>query len=327
MTTSNKKFVIAGLVSGLLLSFGVAFNGSALSVKAAASDIYYHYEGRPADFANFGIREYWTNCKGDTTIEKPAASKYIEFKDAGIEVPATMSKDDPRYIAPETAGANNEVPTSKEIQSVTIIPTGSGNTTSGGAHGGTTGSTPSGSSTPIVVDQDGKNTGLIIEEVDSKETTQTVDDDSKYNVVGYEGEDETLIIPEGIISIDTWNYHPFNGNTNENVNQIETVVIPSTVTELTVQAFENMPNLETIVIGAQLLRYGCIQNCPKLKYIYITKDCTVIDSTPFRTSGTQDIKIFCEAESKPAGWIDDWNVSTYDSWPHPRYETKWGVKY
>ena len=321
MIKSTKKMVIAGLMSGLLISFGVTFGSSSLSVLAAGGQVYYHYAGREADFSTYGIKEYWTNCSGITTIEEPTdIAKIYEFSQKGIAVPE-LTKDDFRYIAPETADATSNIPTSEEIQSVTIVDNQPGNTNAAGGETENKG--------PKVVDQNGKDTGIVIEETNKNNNggTTTAGENTEYTLVGYTGTSETVIIPEGVVSIDTWNNHPVDCDKNENVANITTVVIPDTVEELTVQAFENMPNLETLVIGAKTLNYGCIQNCPKLKYIYITKNCEYILETAFRISGTQDIKIFVEHTSKPAGWVDMWNISSWEGYPHPRYDTKWGVKY
>lgn len=324
MNINTKKLTVMGLFTGLVVSLGVAFGGSQISARANGNVTYYHYVGREATASQCGIKEYWTDCTNTyfSTEDFPVAGTIVE---APWENPedkiGTITPDSPYYVAPLIA-ASTPAPQEEEIKSVTIINDSGKADTMGG------GGSSEESSGPIVVDQHGNDTGLIIEEVGNNNGgSSSSQNEEEYTVVGYKGEDEVLIIPEGIVSIDTWNSHPFDGNNNENVNNLTTIIIPETVNELTVTAFENMDNLETLVIGAKVLNYGCISNCPKLKYIYITANCETILSTPFRTSGSQDIKIFCEAPSKPAGWCDDWNISTYNSWPHPRYDTSWSIKY
>ena len=77
----KKKILIISLAA--LLPLGTAFaiaasNGVAFSSVRGLGDPYYHYEAVAATCASYGIKEYWTNCKGDTTIVEPTGVDFIE---------------------------------------------------------------------------------------------------------------------------------------------------------------------------------------------------------------------------------------------------------
>lgn len=78
----RKKIVFLSLVSTLTLAAGVAVafqtRASSYSVKGT-SGTYYHYEAVEADCSHYGIKEYWTNCKGDTTISEPTGVSIVEM--------------------------------------------------------------------------------------------------------------------------------------------------------------------------------------------------------------------------------------------------------
>ena len=66
-----------------LLSMGTTFaivasKGTTLFAVRGTGDPYYHYEAVAATCASYGIKEYWTNCKGDTTIVEPLGVDIIE---------------------------------------------------------------------------------------------------------------------------------------------------------------------------------------------------------------------------------------------------------
>ena len=77
----KKKMLIIPLAA--FLSMGTAFaiaasRGVTLSSVKGLGDPYYHYEAVAATCASYGIKEYWTNCKGDTTIVEPIGVDIVE---------------------------------------------------------------------------------------------------------------------------------------------------------------------------------------------------------------------------------------------------------
>lgn len=58
-------------------------NDIVLGVRAASTEtVWYHYAATPAS-SSYGSREYWTDCKGYTTIAKPAEGENVSFVEAG----------------------------------------------------------------------------------------------------------------------------------------------------------------------------------------------------------------------------------------------------
>ena len=77
----RKKFILLPLTG--LMATGTAFgfivaNGRNLAFANGASTTYYHYEAVEATCVSYGIKEYWTDCRGDTVIEKPEGAAIIE---------------------------------------------------------------------------------------------------------------------------------------------------------------------------------------------------------------------------------------------------------
>lgn len=77
----KKKMLFIPLAA--LLSMGTTFaivasKGTTLFSVRGTGDPYYHYEAVAATCASYGIKEYWTNCKGDTTIVEPLGVDIIE---------------------------------------------------------------------------------------------------------------------------------------------------------------------------------------------------------------------------------------------------------
>ena len=68
----KKRLLIlsTGLITcGTLMA--VCFSTSASSLSVSGSDTWLHYEAVAATCESYGIKEYWTNCKGNTTIVEP----------------------------------------------------------------------------------------------------------------------------------------------------------------------------------------------------------------------------------------------------------------
>lgn len=75
----KKRLLIlsTGLITcGTLMA--VCFSTSASSLSVSGSDNWFHYEAVAATCENYGIKEYWTNCKGNTTIVEPVGGVVTE---------------------------------------------------------------------------------------------------------------------------------------------------------------------------------------------------------------------------------------------------------
>ena len=73
-------------------------------------------------------------------------------------------------------------------------------------------------------------------------------------------------------------------------------------------AFENCTNLENVIIGKNVSEIGdqAFKNCTSLKSIVIPKSVVEMNPQVFRGC-SNDLQIYCEAESQPDSWDPDWN--------------------
>lgn len=174
-----------------------------------------------------------------------------------------------------------------------------------------------------VVDSNNEDTGLVIVPENGYTTSGSSDG---YQVTGFTGDTKTVIIPEGVTTMESWR-NAFNGSINESADQIETIVISSTVTCLPVSIFNNLPNLKTLIIKAQTIQFGFVNNCPKLKSVFIFDTCVKIDGQAFNQAKcSTDLLICCEADEKPSGWSSDWNRIQWGS-GKKMYDVLWSQAY
>lgn len=116
----RKKIILFPLI-GLMVTgtaFGLALaNKNKLSFVSGVSTSYNHYEAVAATCTSYGIKEYWTDCRGDTVIEQPEGVTFIEKGQpsaADIQyIIDTYGATDPRIIAPIPHSYVNSVVTDK----------------------------------------------------------------------------------------------------------------------------------------------------------------------------------------------------------------------
>lgn len=184
----------------------------------------------------------------------------------------------------------------------------------------------SGKTTEIkVVDENNNDTGLVIIP-DNGNTGSTSGSSDGYTVTGFTGDCSTVIIPEGVTTMETWR-NAFNGKINENADKIETVVVASTVKNLPEYIFSDLPNLKTVIVKAQSINFGFIRNCPSLKCVYLFDSVNTIAGQAFNQSGcSNDMQIVCESEAKKPGWSNDWNRITWGNGKN-FYDVTWNQAY
>ncbi len=73
------------------------------------------------------------------------------------------------------------------------------------------------------------------------------------------------------------------------------------------QVFSYCSNLPYIYLpdGLEKIGFRTFENCSRLKYIFIPASVSDIDFGLF--SNTLHVNIFCQTQSKPDGWNDNWN--------------------
>lgn len=143
-------------------------------------------------------------------------------------------------------------------------------------------------------------------------------------LVGYLGTDAEVYVPTHIRgeAATEININCFNSNTN-----IKKVV--TSVPSLGDGSFSGCTNLEKLILkdGVIGIKQGVISRCRKIEYLIIPSTVTNISQNAFVSSGLKSIvipesvtsigaalfagcsnpiKVFCEADSKPEGWSDDW---------------------
>ena len=120
----------------------------------------------------------------------------------------------------------------------------------------------------------------------------------------------SIIIPDSVTSIGSQAFYKCIGLTS--------VTIPDSVTSIGAQAFYNCIGLTSVTIPDSVTSIGAyaFRDCTRLTSVTIPDSVTSIGDEAF--SSWRNLKIYCEAESKPIGWSSDWN-------PEHR-PVVWGVK-
>lgn len=301
MTNTVKKLAIVSLFTGLAFAIGATVIGSGSMFSAKAADfVGNHYTAREATFSQSGCCEYWIDCNThEMFFTKPTGT----ITEAG-EATVVVEPGDPRYVASIVPASTDSIPTSNEITNTVIID-----------------ETPKQDSTEDihVEDGNGNNTGIII--TDNKQ-------DQEYTIVGYngnenEGNNKIIVIPEGVeyINVNQHDYHyrynPFDAtdpnNKDSHLDEVETLVIPSTIHDIPHGTFIGMTSLKTVICRAGSINQGAFNNCPNLEFVYFGATVTKITGNPFQNANADNkkMKLGCEAASKPANWSDDWNVYSY----------------
>ncbi|MBQ9714314.1 MAG: leucine-rich repeat domain-containing protein [Clostridia bacterium] len=118
----------------------------------------------------------------------------------------------------------------------------------------------------------------------------------------YECQGLTEIIIPG--SVKTIGYGAFSG-----CSRLKEVVISDGVTSIDDSAFESCSSLTKIVIPDSVTEiiFEAFYGCRSLTEIIIPDSVTSMGSCV--VSNCDNLTIYCEAESKPAGWVGDWNIS------------------
>ena len=159
------------------------------------------------------------------------------------------------------------------------------------------------------------------------------------SIIGYEGYNEYLFVPETIlvenknIPVKFISESAFKGCeslTNliipdsvssigdgafEDCYKLRFITIPGSVTSIGIGAFENCTSLSCIILPRSVTSIGkrAFEHCTSLTSITIPESVTFIGGDAF--SRCDSATIYCEASSMPSGWDSLWNWSNEYSLP------------
>ena len=129
----------------------------------------------------------------------------------------------------------------------------------------------------------------------------------------------SIEIPNGVTSIGSYAFYGCSGLTS--------IEIPNGVTSIGYSAFEGCSGLTNVTIENSVTSIGAyaFKSCTSLTNVFIPKSVTTIDATSYPKgifyNCSSNLKIYCEASSKPDGWGTYWNY--YDS--SNQLSVTWGV--
>ena len=116
-----------------------------------------------------------------------------------------------------------------------------------------------------------------------------------------------VVIPETVvIEGKTYTVTCIGGSAFSGCGSLKTIIIPNTVTTISGSAFQNCRSLNSITIPQHLTEIGQLTfaNCTNLSSIIIPISVSNMGNNVF--FGCSGITIYCEAESKPDGWNNNW---------------------
>lgn len=91
-------------------------------------------------------------------------------------------------------------------------------------------------------------------------------------------------------------------------SKVTSVVLPQTIKEIGNNAFANCENLTSVNLPQGLQRIGnwAFGNSPKLSSVTIPASVTTVEEQAFWITSSGIFTIYCEAESQPAGFAQNW---------------------
>ncbi|MDE6614363.1 MAG: leucine-rich repeat domain-containing protein [Clostridia bacterium] len=132
-------------------------------------------------------------------------------------------------------------------------------------------------------------------------------DMKSYRVIGLKvaNQDATkIVIPSEYKGLPVTEIGKISGYSN-----LQSVEIPSSVKIIDDYAFSSCTNLRNVQISSGVTTFGSFvfSGCTSLTSIVIPKSVTSIANHAFNNCSS--LTIYCEAQSKPSGWVSNWNAS------------------
>ena len=149
----------------------------------------------------------------------------------------------------------------------------------------------------------------------------------------------SIVIPDSVTNIDNYAFSSCSSLTSVTIGKgltsigkgafgscktLESIEIPNSVTSIGDSAFFDCDNLTSIVIPNSVTSIGnsVFSACSKLTSVVIPNSVISIGYEAF--SNCPSLTIYCEAESKPSGWVSNWNC--YDFYSNKNLPVVWGYK-
>lgn len=114
----------------------------------------------------------------------------------------------------------------------------------------------------------------------------------------------SITVPNGVTKIEQGVF--------SSCKALKSIVLPNSVTEIKNSGFYHCESLASFTIPEHVTRIGELSfgGCYSLRSIIIPRSVTSISDYAFHYCDSDNLTIYCEAESKPYGWNDNWN--SYD---------------
>ena len=133
-----------------------------------------------------------------------------------------------------------------------------------------------------------------IGEIEIQPGTKTVKDLGGFKSV------RSVMVPEGVRSIGVGAF--------EGMSSLASVSLPSTLTTIGSLAFSCCPQLRKLFIPKSVKTIkGAIASCSAWVYFGSTYDC-VMQEVRHLSEVRDRLTFYCEADSRPEGWSEDWNT-------------------
>ena len=126
---------------------------------------------------------------------------------------------------------------------------------------------------------------------------------------------QTAVFGDGVLSIPEYLFR--------DCAQLESVDFGNTVQSIGKDVFYGCESLHRLVLPSSLttIKTQAFQGASGLTEVYIPNSVSKVGGLVFYFCDRDKLTVYCEAESRPSGWEEDWNEVDRSGW---RCEVVWG---